>query len=222
MKKIIFILSLWIGLQTQAQLSISAQANGIVGVSYGTFNDFSLYDPQGDTQIYLYLWINTDQTTPNLSAVYNDDWNDSSSLIVLNYDSSLMEYSGQIDFNAHNFPGEGILPSVNLQDFNMILRNQAGDRQSTDLLATTYGFPGIADIAEINDKEISYYSKGILTIDYDNAHQFDISVYDISGKAILQHRQTSNIVNLKEVKSKFFIVRVVIDEQKFFVKKILQ
>lgn len=222
MKKIYLLFSLLIGFQLQAQLTLNIQANGSVGISYGSSSDYSLYDPQGDTDVYVYSWVNTDQTNPNLANVYNDDWNDSSGLIVLTYDSNAHAFLGEFNLSTHDFSGEGVLPSnTTVQDFNLILRNQAGDRQSSNLLASTYGFTSVNAIKEISNSNIASYYQGRLTIHYEG-RKFKLEAYDLTGKVLIQQMSTSPVIDLSTIQQKMFIVKVIIDNKSYFVKKILQ
>ena len=222
MKKKYLLFVLLIGFQLQAQLTLSIQPNGSIGISYGASNDYSLYDPQGDTDVYVYAWVNTDQTDPNLANVYNDDWNDTSGLVVLSYDSNAHAFIGEINLATHNFSGEGLLPSgIIVQDFNLILRNQAGDRQSADLLATSYGFTGVSAMNEIRNSNIATYYQGKLSIHY-KGRKFILEAYDLTGQVLMRNTSTSPIIDLSNIKQKLFIVKVVIDNKSFFMKKILQ
>ncbi len=225
MKKLslLFIVSLFwqIGF---TQLSLTNQGNGVVLVDYGASTDYSIYDPQGDTQIYLYLWINADQTTPNLSATYNDDWNDTAGLIVLNYDNNAQKFTGTIDFNTHNFSGEGVVPqNTQINDFNLILRSQDGSRQSADLSATNYGFQAttIVGMTEIKASEIIHFAQGKLFLNPDYTRKLiDLQLFDMSGKMVLNQRMNSHSYDLGQFKNAVYIIKVIINHQKYAVLKI--
>jgi hypothetical protein len=225
MKKIILLLiTFTISHILSAQLFITGQTDGSVIIEYGENNDYNLYDPQGDNEIYLYLWINENQTNPNLSQQYNDDWNDSSGLVILTYDINNQKFSGTIDFNQHNFSGEGILPAGTLiNDFNLILRNQSGNRQSSDLLATDYGFQPVqlANLTTIQDNKAFYYYDGIIYInpEYVKKH-FIIEIYDENGKFLKKTISCNNTININKINSRLIIVKLTTDE-KTLVKKII-
>ena len=207
------------------QLSLTSQTNGTVSVEYGANNDYSLYDPQGDTQIYIYMWIDTNQTNPALSTMYNDDWNDAAGLVVLNYDSNAQKFTGTIDFNTHDFSGEGIIPDgTQINDFNLILRNQAGNRQSADLLATNYGFQPTttAGLIELSASDVLYFTKGQLFINPEYLQQkIDIQLFNMEGKLILQKNNLIKTLNLSSLTNDIYIIKVTIDNQKYAVKKIV-
>ncbi len=209
---------------TFGQLTLTNQTDGIVSVEYGASGDYSLYDPQGDTEIYLYLWINADQTNPQLSGLYNDDWGDTSSLIVITYDTNTQKYTGTIDFNTHDFSGEGIIPTgTQINNFNLILRNLAGDRQSADLVASDYGFQPTttAGLTELNADEVMYFSNGQLYIYPEFTKQnVDIQVFDMSGKTILKQIGVQKPLNLSNLSNQVYIIKADINKEKFAVMKI--
>ena len=197
----------------------------MVSVEYGANSDYSLYDPQGDTQIYIYMWIDTNQTNPALSTMYNDDWNDAAGLVVLNYDSNAQKFTGTIDFNTHDFSGEGIIPDgTQINDFNLILRNQAGNRQSADLLASNYGFQPTttAGLIKLSASDVLYFTKGQLFINPEYMKQkIDIQVFNLEGKLILQKNNLIKTLNLSNLTKDIYIIKVTIDNQKYAVKKIV-
>lgn len=207
------------------QLSLTSQTNGTVSVEYGANNDYSLYDPQGDTQIYIYMWVDTNQTNPALSMMYNDDWNDSAGLIVLNYDTNAQKFTGTIDFNTHDFSGEGVIPDgTQINDFNLILRNQAGNRQSSDLLATNYGFQPTttAGLIELSASKVMYFSNEKLSIYPEYLKQnIDIQIFNMEGKLILQKNKLNEAVNLSSLSKEIYIIKVTINKQKYAVMKIV-
>ncbi len=207
------------------QLSLTSQANGTVSVEYGANNDYSLYDPQGDTQIYIYMWIDTNQTNPALSTMYNDDWNDAAGLVVLDYDTNAQKFTGTIDFNTHDFSGEGIIPNgTQINDFNLILRNQAGNRQSADLLASNYGFQPTttAGLIELSASEVIHFTDRQLFINPEYLHQnIDIQLFNMEGKLIMQKNNLKKSLNLSSLTHEVFIIKVIIDNQKYAIMKIV-
>jgi len=225
MKKVILLLITSLFWQINfAQLSIVNQANGVVEVNYGASGDYSLYDPQGDNQVFLYLWLNQDQTNPNLANVYNDDWNDSTGLVVLSYDSTSQKFVGTVDFNAHDFSGEGVLPAnIQINDFNLILRNQAGDRQSADLLASNYGFQPTTGLTEIEASNLMYVSQGQLFLK-DDVLQNDarIFIYDINAKLLADFKPASKVIGLNHYSSHLLFIKIVLNNTKFAVLKTIK
>ncbi len=223
MKKLyLFALLALINFSVKAQLVLSAQSDGTVNVSYG--NDYTLFDPSGATEVYLYMWIDTDQTAPNLSAQHNDDWNTTTSLVVLYYDSNQDKFIGLIDFNNHDFIGEGVLPEgTQINNFNLILRNQAGSAQSSNLLATDYAYTPTTTLGihNLQAEKASYYANGVFYIKYlDENQNLYVKVYDILGKILWQQETSSHQINLSHLHQKYAIVEVKYGTNHYFVKKI--
>jgi len=224
MKKLLLLGILLISQIGVSQLQLTANTDGTVNVSYGSSGDYSLYDPLGDTQIYIYMWIDENQTTPQLSMQFNDDWNDAAGLVVITYDNTLQKFTGTIDLNTHNFSGEGLLPSgIQINDFNLILRNQAGDRQSANLLASNYGFQGTTEIAHLAALDYMHYAHGNLIIDTDvSLHDLYISIYNLQGQLLSSFTPKNHTINLKMLKDPVLIIRINIQNNKDMVLKILK
>jgi hypothetical protein len=221
MKKLLLLLLLFTGITTNAQLQITSQANGIVNLQYG--NNYSLFDPQGATEVYVYIWIDSNQTTPNLSGTYNDDWNNASGLAVLTYSAAEDKFLGQIDFNTLNFDGEGVLAQgTQIDEFNFILRNQAGDSQTGNLLASTYGYTATttADIYDYSSEKESYFANGFFHLAQNESNQITkIKVYNLLGKELFSIKTNKSIIDLTTIKDKWIVIKVVFKNKHYFIKK---
>ena len=122
-----------------SQISISNSSNGIVTLTYNdSSNGWALYDPLSEPTIYVYVWV--ESIMNSTTNKYEDNWFDSGSLNTITWDGS--NYIGTINLNTHDFLFlGGVFPTGTLvTDFNFILRNNDGTRQSGNLLATNYGF----------------------------------------------------------------------------------
>ena len=225
MKQIYLLLGIMLGFQLQAQLTLTSQGNGVVNIDYGASNDYSLFDPQGATEVYFYMWVETTQTTPNLAAAYNDDWNNAGSLVVLNYSAAESKFIGEINFNTHDFIGEGVLPgNTQLDNFSFILRNQAGDRQSANLVATDYSFTATTTLGffDITAKNNTFFSNGILHLaDNYATEQVTVHVFNTFGQEITTLSVTNNQVDLSTLNKQMVIVLITTKTNKFFYKKLL-
>ena len=223
MKKLLLLLLIFTGITTNAQLQITSQANGIVNLQYG--NNYSLFDPQGATEIYVYIWIDANQATPNLSGTYNDDWNNASGLAVLTYSATEDKFLGQINFNTHNFDGEGVLPQgTQIDEFNFILRNQAGDSQTGNLLASTYGFSATTlEIYNYSAENNTYYSNGYLHVPSNDSNEYySIYAFDLSGKELFYTKTNNSLVDLSRIKTNVIIVLIIFKNNSYFTKKIVK
>lgn len=229
MKKYFLILVIgFITLNLQAQLVLTTIGTGIVGVEYGL--DFSLYDPLGEEEIYIYMWVDPAQTDPAIPMQYNDDWNDSASLIVINWSPTDNKFVGEIDFNTHDFIGEGVLPGgTGIDDFNLILRNQGGTGQtSDDLVASNYGFAGTqtASVYDFQADTASYYSNGVLFLNSLKTNEIiEITVFDSAGKQLFDKEinttSSSLQVDISHLTNTLAIVKVRTASNTYFTKKIV-
>jgi hypothetical protein len=221
-KQLILLIALLISQLNFGQLTLSSQNNGVVDVSYGDNNDYSIYDPSGDQQIYIYMWIDPNQTEPNLSNQYNDDWNDASGLVILNYDSNLQKFTGTIDFNTHNFSGEGVIPAqTQINDFNLILRNEAGDRQSGNLLASNYGFQPTNSIETLQSSDVFILKNKQLFINVPDGQKINnIGIYNIKGQLIKSVPANTKSIDLSFINNQIIIVDLLFSSNQNAVVKI--
>ncbi len=155
--------------------------------------------------------------------MYNDDWNDSSGLILINYDTNTQKFTGSIDFNTHDFSEEGVTPAgTQINNFKLILRNQARDRQSADLLASDYGFQPTttADMTELAASEVMYINNGQLYVCPEFTQQnVNIKIFDMNGKLVLETQSVKKTLNLSNLSSQVYIIKAVINKEKFAVMK---
>ena len=190
-KLLILITMLLFAFQAKAQLTLTSNGNGTVDVNYNT-NDISLYDPQFE-DVVLYIWINTDQNSA--TSYFQDDWPTTASLVALTW-NGVDAHVGTIDFNTHDFTNTGgVVPTnTSITDFNLILRNPAGDRQSADLLATNYGYSPIT--LSINQNEFLSTPKIYPNPTADTfAIDLNISqlrIYSISGELVKEFNSNFN------------------------------
>ena len=216
-----------ITLNLHAQLVLTTTGPGTVGVEYGL--DFSLYDPSGDEEVYLYMWVDPAQTTPEIAMQYGDDWNDATSLVVINWSASENKFIGEIDFNTHDFIGEGVLPGgTGIDDFNLILRNEAGTAQSGNLFASDHSFAGTQTLSnyDFEAEKASYYSDGTLYLNGMSVNEsIEISIFDSLGKQVfvtnMTISQNETRVELSNLESTFAVIHVQTASGKYFVKKIV-
>lgn len=227
MKKLSLIVIIGLfALNMQAQLVLTTTGMGTVGVEYGT--DYSLWDPSGAEDIYLYLWIYPDQTDPELPFEYNDDWNDATSLVVINWSATDNKFVGEIDFNTHDFLGEGVLPGgTGIDNFNLILRNEAGSSQSDNQFASDHGFGGTqtASIYDFQADKASYYSNGKLFLNSLRTNELiEITIFDSAGKQIFAKQlaadESSLQVDVSHLPKTVAVLKVQTATDTYFTKKI--
>jgi hypothetical protein len=158
---------------------------------------------------------------------YNDEWSDASGLVVLSLSDEGV-FEGTIDFNTHNFIGEGELPDNTIvNDFNFILRNEAGDSQSVDILASSHGYSGTTtvNIPSVLIEQNSFYSNGIFYLNNMTANSpIEFRVYNALGKDLYYLNTCVNSdsiqIDLSDIESEFAVVQVTVGSV-VFTKKIV-
>jgi hypothetical protein len=224
MKKIyITLLTVLFSFSGYSQVSISNTSNGIVTLTYNdSANGWALYDPLSEPTIYVYIWI--EPAMNSTSTLYRDEWSNSGSFFTINWDGS--DYSGTLDLNTHNFLNSGgVFPTGTVvTDFNFILRNNNGTRQSADLLASNYGFTNAT--LPVNDYLNSLFSLNLLenTIQIEGLEynqKFRLDVYDLSGKLVKKIDEKSNLT-IHELTPSVYILKLTIEDKGSISKKVIK
>lgn len=209
-KLLILLAVLFFAFQAKAQLTLTSNGDGTVNVNYNSA-DFSLYDPQVD-EVVLYIWINTDQNSA--ASFFADEWTNSASLVTLTW-NNVDAHVGIIDFNTHDFTNSGGIIPVNttITDFNLILRNPAGDRQSANLLATNFGYS--SQTLDINENVFSTTpkvfpnpTKNTFSIDLDISQ---LHIYNISGQLVKTFDGVFNkgeIFDISNLSQNIYFIRI--------------
>lgn len=220
MKKIHFALILvFLSYSGYSQLSLSNTTNGVITVSYGAGGDWSLYDPLSEV-VVLHLWIDTGMNSQ--TTYYTDNWGNTASLITLTWNGSA--HVGTIDLNTHSFDGTIIPTGTIVTNFNLILRNPAGDKQSADLLASNFGFSNSTlPVEEFLKDQISLNfidnSMKIEGLEYNQ--KFVLDVYDLNGKLVKKINEKS-CLNLNELASAVYILKLKTENNIVVSKKVIK
>jgi len=222
MKKIYFLaLSLLISISSYSQLTLTNTANGVVEVSYGAAGDWSLYDP-GTDPVVLYLWIDANMNSGGV--YYQDDWNNAPSLIHLTWNG--VAHVGTINFNTRVWDGGTTIPiGTTLTDFNLILRNDAGDDQSGDLVALNYGYvASTLPVEKFKESKASIYTfKNELHINgLDYNESYSLSLFNILGKEIKSIKSNAKIIDITELQPAIYILVLETKNGNAITKKILK
>ncbi|MCF6279325.1 MAG: T9SS type A sorting domain-containing protein [Flavobacteriaceae bacterium] len=220
MKQIyIFILALFIGVNSYSQLSLTSTPNGVVSVSYGASGDFSLYNPGADP-VVLYLWVPDTMNSQNI--FYGDDWN--GSLINLTWDGTA--HVGTIDLNMRNFSTGGIIPTgTTVTDFMLILRHSSGAPQSADLTASTYGYSlSVLPVEDFSRISLNLYtSVDMLHISGLKSNEgYTTSIFDTMGRQIINTTSNSNQIDISALKTAVYFVTLETSEGNIIRKKIIK
>ncbi len=197
MKKLYSLLVALLAMVTiSAQLTVS-ESGGILTFSYngtGENPNWSTFDPQGANTIYVYSWLNAVDTSTN--TAYNDNW--SNVVTTLTYNTSTGKFEGTLNLNNYSFTNTNntVPQGTTISNFNFILRNQAGTKQSGDLKASNYGLtvPFVLNSLAVNDlqglSKKSVVSQGKLYTS--KKGNLDIQVYDFSGKVVKSMKVNAN------------------------------
>ncbi|MDC9721194.1 MAG: T9SS type A sorting domain-containing protein, partial [Urechidicola sp.] len=214
-----FIVALLISVNSYSQLTITADGNGIVDFSYGASSDWSLYSP-GFDPVVLYMWIDVGQNSQPYS--YDDDWN--GTLVNLSWNGTA--HVGTVDFTSYNWAVGGVIPTgTTITDFNLILRNPAGDNQTGNLLASNFGYSlSVLPVEEFTTSAISIYSfenriniKGLKSNE-----SYTLSIFDTMGRQVKTITSNSDSVDISELHTAVYFLVLETAEGDIIRKKIIQ
>lgn len=170
--------------------------SGTLTFKYGELGDYSVFDPLSDPNLYLYTGLQTDADP--LTWDYHDDFTNVSTLIPLTYDSSLGYYVATFNPATRNYIEEPMLntttipSSTEVFDWYFLITNSDQSRQSADLKGSDYGFGSAVLSVEAFDIT-NDINVGNGTLTFNNAAQYDITVYDVLGKKVVT--KTLNITS---------------------------
>ncbi|PCI06752.1 MAG: hypothetical protein COB73_09485 [Flavobacteriaceae bacterium] len=220
MKQIYLVLiALFISASSFSQLVLTANGSGAVDVSYGASADWSLYNPGADP-VVLYMWVDTSMNSQNI--FYGDAWG--GTLINLTWDGSA--HVGTINFNSYNWDNGGVMPTgTTLTDFNLILRNPAGNAQSGNLLATDYTYSvsvlPVEDFENVNINLFSFNNK--INIKGLNSNEnYSLSIFDTMGRQVKSISSNTDVVDISELHSAVYFLVLETVEGNTIRKKIIK
>ena len=215
MKKISsFILAVFAVLTVSAQLVVQVQSPGVVKLTYGASNDYSIYEPGFEVPTFwVHVWSNAGDNSTG--TVYDDSW--SNSTVSMNWDSSAGAYVGTINLNNKIFTnGDKTFPSgTTVNNLGFVFKNQqnGATNQSGDLTASNFGFTstvtdsnlGVSDQA-LNAKSHIVNGK-LYTAQKGN---LSITVYEMSGKLVKSFNANSNDgeIDLNISKSGLYVAKI--------------
>lgn len=163
--------------------------SGMVTVTYGSEGDFSLYQPNGATTLYLYTGLETDNVIGTWE--FHDNWIDTNTLIPMVWDAGANAFIGSFHIGGRLYMDNtnGLFVNVPfgtiVNDWYFIIRNLAGNSQSGNLQGTNYGFDPNPSLSAGNfntiDKKFFVTSTSIVT---NLPGKSTASIYSISGALI--------------------------------------
>lgn len=189
--------------------------SGILTITYGSQGDYSLIDPMGDPNLLLYTGLQTDADP--LTWDYHDDFSDTSTFVIFNYDTTLNAYVAQIDVAGRMYQEEPSLNVVNVpantivNDWYFIITTTDLSRQSADLKGSDYGW----QVATLSNEK-TFNNLGIKAVQnqlfFSKNDNYLIELYDLTGSLI---HTVTNEINVDRLKitimqpKTFYIIKVI-------------
>ncbi|MGZ5284820.1 MAG: T9SS type A sorting domain-containing protein [Kaistella sp.] len=207
-------LALFAAITISAQLTVQTVSQGVVKLTYGATNDYSIYDPGFEVPtFYVHVWSSAGDNSTGTG--YDDAW--SNSTVTMTWDSGANAYVGTINLNTKVFTnGNKTFPSgTTVNNLGFVFKDQqnGATKQSSDLSATTYGFTSTttdAALAVSNptlNKKSSVVAGNLYT---SHKGSVAITVYDMSGKLVKSFNTVANgsAIDLNVSKSGLYLVKI--------------
>ncbi|WOI24110.1 hypothetical protein [Nonlabens ulvanivorans] len=188
--------------------------SGILTITYGSQGDYSLFDPMGDPNLLLYTGLQTDADP--LTWDYHDDFSDTNTFVVFNFDTTLNAYVAQIDVAGRMYQEEPSLNVVNLpantvvNDWYFIIATTDLSRQSADLKGSDYGWQAATLSNKIANKDLGVKAvKNVLL--FSKKEFYEIELYDLTGRLVLKinRRMEEDYLEILTMQPKtFYIIKI--------------
>ena len=207
-------LALFVVITVSAQLTVQTVSQGVVKLTYGATNNYTIYDPGFEVPtFYVHVWsIAGDNST---GTAYDDAWSNSN--VMMTWDSGANAYVGTINLNTKVFTnGNKTFPSgTTVNNLGFVFKDQqnGATKQSGDLSATTYGFTSTTTDAAlaVSDSLLNKKSSVVAGNLY-TSHKGSvaITVYDMSGKLVKSFNTVANgsAINLNISKNGLYVVKI--------------
>ncbi|MFC0604738.1 T9SS type A sorting domain-containing protein [Winogradskyella pulchriflava] len=163
--------------------------SGTITFKYGESDDYSIFDPFSDPNLYLYTGLQTDADP--MTWDYHDDFSDVNTMIPLTYDSGLGYYVATFNPATRTYleePSQNAttIPSgTEVFDWYFLITNSDQSRQSADLKGSDYGFgSAILSVDTFNINQDVSIGNGSVT--FNQPGQYHITVYNILGKKVVE------------------------------------
>ncbi|CAI8924181.1 T9SS type A sorting domain-containing protein [Chryseobacterium sp. IT-36CA2] len=178
---------------TSAQVQVTVESPGICKITYGSSNNYSMYDPGfGTPTFYVHLWV--DQNNNSQNILFEDSWGNSN--VTMNWDSSANAYVGYVNLNNKLFTNTNnvMAPGTTVSQISFVFKDQqnGATKQSgnTSVFVNTTTLGTLAVFNTKNDARKSFVSEGKLyTSEKGN---LQLSIYDFSGKVVKKENIKSN------------------------------
>ncbi|GAK75821.1 hypothetical protein JCM19296_1413 [Nonlabens ulvanivorans] len=168
----------------------------------------------GDPNLLLYTGLQTDADP--LTWDYHDDFSDTNTFVVFNFDTTLNAYVAQIDVAGRMYQEEPSLNVVNLpantvvNDWYFIIATTDLSRQSADLKGSDYGWQAATLSNKIANKDLGVKAvKNVLL--FSKKEFYEIELYDLTGRLVLKinRRMEEDYLEILTMQPKtFYIIKI--------------
>jgi hypothetical protein len=196
--------------------------SGTITVTYGSAGDYSLFDPLGDPNLYLYTGLETDGVTATWD--YHDIWTNPATLVPLTWNSSLGAYVATLNLATRSYFSEftqtsGLIPtSTYVNNWYFLIRNFDGTRQSADLIGTNYGFtPSTLSTSDFQqDLNVTFVKGNVLNLSSNDVH---LDIYFINGQKINSVKVLAGSeLNLNLTTRGIYLARIISNDESDLIK----
>lgn len=192
MKRFLLIVLFLSTMHSVAQIVITPNPvdinSGSITITYGSNNDYSLFDPMSNPNLLLYTGLDTDADPTTWD--YHDDFNDTTTFIPFNFDVTSNAYVAQIDVAGRMYQEEPSLNMVNLpqginvNDWYFIIITTDLSRQSADLKGSDYGWQAATLDSELFDNiefKVTAVNHALI---FNKADYYSIKTYNLQGQLV--------------------------------------
>lgn len=222
MKRILLFILFITGFLGYAQIELipnpSDINSGTFTFKYGELGDYSIFDPLGNPNLYLYTGLQTDADP--LTWDYNDGEfliSNLGQMIPLTYDNGLGYYVATFNPKTRQYIEEvsqtlTIVPNgTDVFDWYFLITTNDLSRQSADLKGTDYGF-NAATVLSIDDNNLQDTIMSLNgSLKLLKSGQYHITVFDVLGKMIRDENvsvSASLTYNLNLTAKGLYIVKI--------------
>lgn len=231
MKKLLLIALFLVSIHANAQIVITPNPvdinSGVVTITYGSNNDYSIFDPQGNPSLLLYTGLQTDADPTTWD--YHDDFNDTSTFVAFNFDAAANAYVAQVDVAARMYQEEPNLNVVNLpqgtmvNDWYFIIITPDLMRQSADLKGSDYGWQAATlsneDMEKVNFDVRSFQDQLI----FNKPDFYSVKTYNVQGQLVqdINRRYIDTVLDMSLlISNRLYISKISSDQGTVVVKHI--
>ena len=219
MKKTLLIILFLSTIYSGAQIVITPNPvdinTGSITITYGSNNDYSLFDPMSNPNLLLYTGLDTDADPTTWD--YHDDFNDTTTFIPFNFDVTANAYVAQIDVAGRMYQEEPSLNMVslpqglNVNDWYFIIIATDLSRQSADLKGSDYGWQPATLSNNIFEKEEFNITAVNEALVFDTADYYSVKTYNLQGQLVqdINRRYVENQIDMSLLpKNQLYISKV--------------